>query len=155
VYLKYIWQSPKHVKVYKCKVLITRKGENKVKGGSDNKEEVVWGAINMLAWTVFAFTSPQITGFALDMDRALLGVGIVVAFIVHLVSLRLDVPISVEVCPKVTASRDVSSGGQVGRLVWAFLNRKVAPIQWDESDYLEVLTRWSSQSMCRDVFPVS
>jgi hypothetical protein len=66
---------------------------------------------------VFAFTSPQITSFALDMDRALLGVDIVVAFIVHLVSLRLDVLISVEVCPNVTASCDVSSGGQVGRLV--------------------------------------
>jgi hypothetical protein len=78
---------------------------------------------------VFVFTSPQITGFALDMDRALLGVGIVVAFIVHLVSLRLDVPIGVEVCPNVTASRVVSSGGQVGCPVWAFLNRRVAPIQ--------------------------
>lgn len=78
---------------------------------------------------MLAFTSSQITGFALDMDRALLGVVIMVAFIVHLVSLRLDVPIGVEVCPNVAASRVVLSGGHVGCPVRAFLNRKVAPIQ--------------------------
>jgi hypothetical protein len=52
----------------------------------------------------------QMMGFALDTNWALLGGVIMVAFMVHLVSLKLDVSISVEACSNVTTSHVVLSG---------------------------------------------
>jgi hypothetical protein len=67
---------------------------------------------HMLVWQAFTRPIPhwQMMGFALDTNRALLGGVMMVAFMVHLVFLKLNVSISVETCSNVTTSRVVLSG---------------------------------------------